>query len=82
MNKTNNIDFDKGIYIAQITKNSSADNTGLKEGDIITKIDDTELNTMNDLRKYIYTKKPGDTVALSVTRGKVNKTFNINLGKK
>ena len=82
LNKTNNIDFDKGIYIAQITKNSSADNTGLKEGDIITKIDDTELNTMNDLRKYIYTKKPGDTVALSVTRGKVNKTFNINLGKK
>ena len=82
LNKTNNIDFDKGIYIAQITKNGSADNTGLKEGDIITKIDDTELNTMNDLRKYIYTKKPGDTVALSVTRGKVNKTFNINLGKK
>ena len=82
LNKTNNIDFDKGIYIAQITKNGSADNTGLKEGDIITKIDDTELNTMNDLRKYIYTKKPGDTVALSVTRGKVNKTVNINLGKK
>ena len=82
LNKTNNIDFDKGIYIAQITKNGSADNTGLKEGDIITKIDDTELNTMNDLRKYIYTKKSGDTVALSVTRGKVNKTFNINLGKK
>ena len=82
LNKTKNIDFDKGIYIAQITKNGSADNTGLKEGDIITKIDDTELNTMNDLRKYIYTKKPGDTVALSVTRGKVNKTFNINLGKK
>ena len=82
LNKTNNIDFDKGIYIAQITKNGSADNTGLKEGDIITKIDDTELNTMNDLRKYIYTKKPGDTVALSVTRGKINKTVNINLGKK
>lgn len=82
LNKTNNIDFDKGIYIAQITKNGSADNTGLKEGDIITKIDDTELNTMNDLRKYIYTKKPGDTVALSVTRGKINKIVNINLGKK
>ena len=82
LNKTNNIDFDKGIYIAQITKNGSADNTGLKEGDIITKIDDTELNTMNDLRKYIYTKKPGDTVALSVTREKINKTVNINLEKK
>lgn len=50
--------FVKGIYVAQIIKNSPAYNTELKEGDIILSIDDIELNTMNDLRKYIYTKKP------------------------
>lgn len=74
------LSFEKGIYVAQITKNGPADNTELKEGDIITKIDDVELNTMNDLRKYIYTKKPKDEVTLSVTRGKTQKTIKITLG--
>ena len=74
------LNFEKGIYVAQITKNGPADNTELKEGDIITKIDDVELNTMNDLRKYIYTKKPKDEVTLSVTRGKTQKTIKITLG--
>ena len=72
----------KGIYVAQITKNGSADNTELKEGDIITNIDNVALNTMNDLRQYIYTKKPNDEVTLKVTRGKINKEIKIVLGKK
>ena len=77
-----NLNFEKGLYVAQITKNSPADNTELKEGDIITKIDGIELNTMNDLRKYIYTKKPKDEVTLSVTRGKINKEIKLILEKK
>ena len=74
------LSFEKGIYVAQITKNGPADNTELKEGDIITKIDDIELSTMNDLRKYIYTKKPKDEVTLSITRGKTQKEIKITLG--
>ena len=74
--------FNKGIYVAQITPNGPADNTDLKEADIITSIDNIELNTMNDLREYIYTKKPNDSVTLKITRGKINKEINIILGKK
>ena len=75
-----NLKFEKGIYVAQITKNGPADNTELKEGDILTKIDNIELSTMNDLRKYIYTKKPKDEVILSITRGKTQKEIKITLG--
>lgn len=74
--------FSKGIYVAQITPNGPADNSDLKEGDIITSIDNIELNTMNDLREYIYTKKPNDIVTLKITRGKINKEIIITLGKK
>ena len=74
--------FDKGIYVAQITKNGPADNTELKEGDIITNIDNVELNTMNDLREYIYTKSPGDEITLKITKGKVSKEIKITLGNK
>ena len=74
--------FNKGIYVAQITPNGPADNTDLKEADIITNIDNIELNTMNDLREYIYTKKPNDSVTLKINRGKISKEINIILGKK
>ena len=78
----NVINFDTGIYVAQITKNGPADNTDLKEGDIITSIDGKELNTMNDLREYIYTKKPNEEATLKITRGKINKEIRLTLGKK
>lgn len=77
-----NFQLEKGIYVAQITKNGPADNTELKEGDIISSIDSRELNTMNDLREYIYTKKPGEQVKLQVKRGKINKEVILTLGKK
>ena len=78
----NSINFDKGIYVAQITKNGPASNTELKEADIIISIDEKELNTMNDLREYIYTKKPNDEVTLKITRGKIKKEIKLVLGKK
>lgn len=74
--------FNKGIYVAQITKNGPSDNTELKEADIITSIDDVELNTMNDLREYIYIKKPNESVTLKVVRGKINKEIEVTLGKR
>ena len=74
--------FDKGIYVAQITPNGPASKTELKEGDIINTIDGVELDTMNKLREYIYTKKPGETVRLGITRGKVNKNIDVVLGRR
>lgn len=74
--------FDKGIYVASINKNGPAANSDLKEADIITSIDGKELNTMNDLREYIYTKRPNDEVTLQITRGKINKEIKIILGKR
>lgn len=82
LNNTSSVNFEKGIYVAQITKNAPADNTELKEGDVITSIDNVPLNTMNDLRQYIYTKKPNDEVTLKITRGKINREIKIVLGKK
>lgn len=82
LNGGSNANFNKGIYVAQITKKGPADGSELKEGDIITSIDNVTLNTMNDLRQYIYTKKPKDEVILKVTRGKINKEIKLTLGKK
>ena len=76
------LSFENGIYVAQISANGPSYKTELKEGDIILSIDGTELNTMNDLREYIYGKKPGENVTLKISRGKITKEITITLGKR
>lgn len=76
------IDFNSGIYVAQINIDGPCYKTNLKEGDIITKIDGISINTMSELRNYIYTKKPNDEVILTVLRNKKESEIKIILGKK
>ena len=77
-----NIEIKKGIYIAQISLDSPVSKTGLKIGDIITKIDNLELTKMSDLRRYIYTKKPGEEVTLTILRNNKEQQIKIKLSKK
>lgn len=75
------IEIENGIYVAEITRYSPASQVNLTIGDIITKIDNTELNKMSDLRRYIYSKKPGDKVTLTVYRKNREYQLDIILGK-
>ncbi len=62
------ITIKSGLYIHEIVKGSSAEEVGLREGDIITHIDGIEVNTMLKLRSIIYYKKPGDMVEIRYLR--------------
>ena len=75
-----NIDLDSGIYVDSIAIDGPAYNSGIISGDIISKIDNVELNKMSDLRKYIYSKNPGDKVTLSIKRKFKNLDVIISLG--
>jgi S1-C subfamily serine protease len=75
-------DFATGIYVADITENSPASNSSLQVGDVITSIDGNILNSMNDLKQYIYSKSPGDEVTLKVSRTLGTSNVKIVLGKK
>lgn len=76
------VEVTQGIYVGQIALDSNAAKTGLKIGDVITKIDDLKLNKMCDLRCYIYTKKPGDEVNLTILRNNKEQQVKVTLGKK
>lgn len=76
------IEFENGIYVADISLDGPAKNSGLKVGDIITKIDNQEINRMSELRNYIYTKSPGDTVTLTVLKNKKLSEIQIKLGQR
>lgn len=72
--------LDSGIYIDSISMDGPVFNTGIVSGDIITKIDGIELNKMSDLRKYIYSKRPGDKVKLTVNRKYRDFEVEVKLG--
>lgn len=74
--------FESGIYVAQVSSDGPSSLSQIKIGDIITKIDDISINKMSELRNYIYTKKPGDEVNLSLLRNKREYNVKIRLGKK
>ena len=76
------IDFNSGIYVAQISTDGPSYGSGLKIGDIITKIDEITVNKMSELRKYIYTKNIGDEVNLTVLRNNREYNIKIKLGRK
>ncbi len=76
------IEFENGIYVVEVIKNSPAEKVGIRTGDIITKIDGITLNKMSELRKYIYTKSPGDEITLLVQRKGIISPVKIELGKK
>lgn len=74
--------LDSGVYIEEVTTNSSAANCGLIKGDIILKIDDKLIYTMNDIKEYIYTKNPGEIIKIEYRRGNNTNTVNLTLGKR
>lgn len=59
-----------GAYVEVVEENSSAEKAGLKVGDIIIAIDDTEINTHSALVATVATYRAGDTVTLKIMRSR------------
>lgn len=76
------LNIESGIYVASIQADGPLLNSEIQVGDIINSIDGIKINKMNDLRKYIYTKMPGDKVVLLIDRNGQNKEIEISLGER
>jgi serine protease Do len=64
-----------GVVIAEIQRGGAADKAGLKVGDVITKLDDKEVDGISKLRYYLYKYNIGDKVKVTFIRnGKTNTT--------
>ncbi|HVT44283.1 MAG TPA: trypsin-like peptidase domain-containing protein [Thermoanaerobaculia bacterium] len=58
----------QGIIVLQVVAGSPAARGGIRVEDIITRIDQTAIETGGDLRRALREKKPGDAVTLTVVR--------------
>ena len=81
----NYYDYEKitsGVYVAEVEESSPADKAGLKKGDIIIKIDKTEVKNVAYLKYNLYKYSVNDKVKLTIYRNDAEKTINMTLGEK
>ena len=61
-----------GAYVYEVTDGSAAAEAGIKQGDIITKLDKTTVSSMSELLDRIQYYEAGETVDVSVKRAGYN----------
>jgi Do/DeqQ family serine protease len=65
-----NLKVEDGAYVSGFAEGgkSAAEQAGIKEGDVITKLDDHDIRTSTALIEYIGRKRPGDKISVTLDR--------------
>ncbi len=71
----------QGLYVENVIKDSGAQKAGIKNGDIIVKIDDRTIKGFADKNGAIVTKRPNDIVQVTVDRNGRAITLPVKLSK-
>ncbi|WP_262175756.1 S1C family serine protease [Saccharococcus sp. Marseille-Q5394] len=69
-----------GVMVANVDPTSAAGKAGLKEQDVITAINGTDISNSMELRKFLYSElKIGDKATLTVYSGSQKRTVELTL---
>ena len=72
----------KGALVSQILENSPAEKSGLKEEDIIIKVNNDEIENSSDLRNTVSENYPNKEITLTVLRDNKKKKIKVLLGER
>jgi len=71
----------RGAIVLYVAPNSPAQRAGLRQGDIITHIDDEELDDASDLRRILRQRRPGDVITVRGVRPQGEFDAQVELGE-
>ncbi len=74
------IEETKGVVVADIVADGPADKAGVKRGDIITGVNEKELENANSLSRYIASIPPDTPVTLHAIRDGKKKEIKVTIG--
>jgi S1-C subfamily serine protease len=77
-----NLPVDEGAYIAEVTAGTEAEKAGLRTGDIIVRLDDTRIRSMDELILAVRQQTVGDTVTLKIWRDGKELEIDMKVGIK
>jgi len=73
---------ENGVAVREVTPDSPAAKAGLKSGDQIRKVDDTDVKDPDSFLQMVAGKKPGDKLNLHLTRDGQEQTITVTLGER
>ncbi len=71
-----------GVYVVSVKENSAASEAGIKAGDVITAVNGIQVHSSPKLQELIATKRPGDTVELTINSNGKEKVVKATLYNK
>ena len=74
-------DYEKGVVVIDVEKDSPAGLAGLQKNDVILKINDIEIEDTTHLKYILYKYSVGDTVKLEYERDGKTNTVEVKLNK-
>ena len=74
-------DSEKGVVVTSVLEDGPAGEAGLMKGDVILKVADEEVNSVNELREAIAEYEPDDQVQFVIRRGTEKVVKTITLGE-
>ena len=66
-----------GAMVAEVEEDGAAENAGIQAGDIITKVDDTAVESYNDLKSAVKKYSAGDTAVITLYRAGEEMTVSL-----
>ena len=72
----------RGVLVSEVTKNSPADNAGIKQGDIVTELNGQTVQKASELQYRVSVLKPGTKANLVVLRENKQKRITVVLGER
>ena len=73
------LDEPKGIYIARVIPDCAADRAGMRQGDILLKVNNMEVNSYASMMEEVALFNPGDEVDVEFLRDGQTKTARLKL---
>jgi len=77
---TNEDGLPGGAEVQSVEPGSGADEAGLREGDVITKVDDKVISSSDALVAMVRSYRPGETIELTVVRDGETEQIEATLG--
>jgi Do/DeqQ family serine protease len=68
-----------GVYVAEVNDLSAAKEAGMKEGDIITKVNSVAVKSSAELQEQVSRHRPGDKIEVTFVREGKDKTVSVTL---
>ena len=72
----------RGVVVETVVQGSPAAAAGVRQGDLIQSLDDSEIRQGRELLQLLAKRQAGDTVKLGLKRGKVEKEVSVKLMKR